>query len=441
MRSLLIITHGFPPAGGGSVMRMLKFVKYLPQFGWMPIVLTVEAKWLRRGIPLDRTLLGEIPRGVKIFRTPSPERFLGDVRERLTSSANSPLSQTTPCHKGVIAKITRVAESFYVTHDGYASWIICALPEAIRLTLLRKPDAVLTTSPPNWVHIIGYILKRLTGKPWIADFRDGWVSNPLFTPQSAIRQNVEASLEKVMVTKADRVISATDVLNADFTQRYPYEDSWKFVTVTNGYDESDFQGVRRTRERDGKFAVTYLGSLSDPYPFLEAIKMLLNEMPTLRSELQIIIAGRVQGRALEAIQTVLADYSAYDILLNLPFIEHSQALQYAVDADVLWLVIHTEKGGDTAIPGKLYEYIRAGRPILALVPRESPTAALVNTLKIGVVADSHDPRSIRDAIAELYRRHKEGRQGSLLDDEVLNKYSRRELAKQLATVLDELALR
>lgn len=430
MRRVLIIVHDFPPCGGGGVMRTLKFVKYLPSFGWMPIVLTVDESYYDPAM-VDNSWLRDIPVGVEIIRTPS-------LRPRRAS-----LTEEGQFNAGVVGHAIwrlpraikrRLAGKLLVQQDDGFLWNLYARRAIRRLAKSRHIDIVFSSSPPHSVQLLGLLAKRALRKPWVADFRDGWVDDPLYRAEFGVRRTIDRSLERRVIQNADMVISATETIDEWFRERHRDLCPPKHAVITNGFDPEDFRhNATSDRGLDGAMRVVYAGALSSTrsgIPFLEALDVALarGEIPV--GGIRVELCGKVDTdtQALASrIPGVTVD----------PLLPHEEAIAKMRSADVL-LLVGSQRSPD-ALTGKLFEYIASRHPILALTP-EGALAQLIARENIGEVAPVDDVDRIRLALVGLYTKHARGQLASCyrLNETLLASLDRRQQAQRLADIFDSL---
>lgn len=409
-------------------MRTLKNVKYLGSFGWEPLVLTLREEYYPPSA-LDPALMTQIPEGIQILRTASLRR------SHHKTSTNGILMDRT--HVGQVSRHQLIARlrqflrsEFFVYQDTAALWLPYAIPLALRLAREALVDVVYTTSPPHWTHIIGYCVKKLAHKPWVIDFRDGWVGNPLFTAEGRLRRKIDRWLEGLVVRNADYVVSATPAIHRQLTSRYPEMHSHSAV-ITNGFDEEDF-ALEPKRLEPSAFTIAHVGSLGFYRPlthFVAAVEELLHQGDLSPTTFQIVFCGTLSEQNSEPLQRIK---SVVHVVGQVP---HSEALEVMLGADALLLVTGAAEK-DSAFSGKVFEYIRAGRPILALI-RSGDLADLILSNDLGLTCDPESVSDIKSCILQLHRGSTDDAAYSLpRDDSILRQFDRRVLAQRLANILD-----
>jgi glycosyltransferase involved in cell wall biosynthesis len=431
MKKVLIIAYDFPPRGGGGVIRITKFVKYLPQFGWQPYVITVKNK---NPLLKDDKLVEEIPSIAKVFRlsTLMPDVFLKKYRSTILSAKldSSVGKSDQNLAKKIIKKLYSFFEQAFIIPDNKISWIPLAIFKGYQLVKKEKIDVIFSTSPPHSTQIIGFVLKKLTDKPWCEDYRDEWVGNPYFTPKFRFRMRIEQFLESLFLNNSDYIIVNTNNSKKNFLKRYQNNIKKRFFTITNGYDPNDFLNIDSVIKKEDKFILSYIGSISikrKPTIFFSALSKLLLEKPELKNNLAVNFIGPFYDAHREQIKQF-----RLSLIVNIVGnVTHPESINYMVNSDALLLLLFPDEATEGIIPGKTYEYLKANKPILALVPKGA-TADLIAEDNLSEVGDPVDELSVKDAIWQLYKnRHKKHRLYSSID-----KFNRKFLTSQLANKLD-----
>lgn len=381
---------------GAGVQRPLKFAKYLPEFGWEPIILTVKG---REYYEKDETFLKEIPSYITIKRTKSFE--------------NSHIPNTI------------------LIPDRKIGWLPFAYHTGLKTIEQYKIDVIYSTSGPYTSHLIGYLLKKKTGLPWIADFRDEWTQHPYIKYKTSFHKKINRWLEKKILLDADEVISVSEPITMGLRNLIEEEDHNKFHTITNGYDKNDFLIEKNNNDRI--FKITYVGSfygLRTPKHFFDAIDLLWAEKKINPNDFKIVFVGTPFH---------MNHQFPDNLIQSIGYVTHIEALNYMMNSTVLLLVMPNDKAKN-AYTGKIFEYIASGKSILALVPKEGVAAELINETKTGLVTDPEDAEQIKNAILYLYTQwHKD----NLIIEprwDLINKYERKILTKNLSSILDDCIL-
>jgi glycosyltransferase involved in cell wall biosynthesis len=414
---VLLVTMYFPPAGGGGVQRPLKFATHLPELGIETHVLAPDdPKWIHRDEDLPPPTLAWVHRA----------RYLGPKGRKPAEE----LHGTTGLERfGVHA---RLAGRRLLVPDENVSWNLTAIPAAIRIVRREGIDAVVTTSPPSSVHLIGAAVKRATGAAWVADLRDSVVAHPHRHAERLFvraKEQGEHAVARLVTRQADAIVAVSEAIAEEMRARDPAGD---VTTIANGSDFDDFAGILH-RPSD-TFRVTHTGSFfgkRDPRPFLTALKgaglddVVARFLGDFRSSDREWAEEQGFGRQLELI----------------PYAPRRTSLELQRDSEILLLLIPEAGGrGKGVLSGKVFEYLAAERPILALVPPDGAAADLIRESGAGVVVAPEDIEGIVAALRELHGRWRSGTlQPSALSAEWKAKVSRRSRVAELARLLERVA--
>lgn len=419
-RRMLAVAFHYPPDHTSTgVLRTLKFTQYLVGHGWRSDVVSVPESLY---VSTDPAFNQQVPQGTRVFRT-----WAADVKALLG--------------------VRGIYPDFAAIPDRYWPWIFSAARRAGRLLREEKVDVVYTTYPVATAHLVGLWLKsRFRGIPWVADFRDPWVEDSM----PPFRRWLEGHLERMVVERADRVICNTPAMRRSFLARYPGVAPEKFVTITNGYDEADFAGLRP--EPVAKFEILYPGMIAtgnrNPRPLLAGIRMAIDRGWLNPDDLQITFLGCGPNGRDPEFQGNLDRFRLREASsLVEDRVPHRQALRRMAGADVL-VVLSEPLGEGPAIeaerrwshlqvPAKVYEYLRLGRPMLALVSGGA-VAELLGQTRGGVVVAPGDVEGIARSLGELYRRQAKS---SPALPALVEGYTRENLTKRLVEELNSLAKR
>jgi glycosyltransferase involved in cell wall biosynthesis len=410
---VLLVTMYFPPAGGGGVQRPLKTATHLPALGIETHVLAPDdPKWLHRDEELRPPTQAFVHRA----------RYLGP-RARLPAEELHGLEGT----ERMIAQ-AKLAYRRVLLPDASVTWVPTAVPAAVRLVKREGIDAVVTTSPPVSMNLIGAAVKRLTGIPWVADLRDAILWNADRRFDRAAVQAKEKALERVVrlvARKADAVVAVSETI-ADEVRRF--EPGGTVRVIPNGCDFDDFAGLDyRPGER---FRITHAGSFfgkRNPRPFLSALAS---------SGLDDVVA-RFAGGLRSADEEWARGLGLGDRLELLPYVPHREALELERDSEANLLLLPEAAGRGAVVPsGKIFEYLAAERPILAAVPPDGAAAKLVRETGAGVVVAPDDEKGIREALIGLHSRWKAGQlSNGYLSPEQRRSLSREARVEELADLL------
>ena len=416
MKRLLVLSYYFPPMGMSGVQRTLKFVKYLPEFGWQPVVLTIKP---RGSYGYDPALLEEIP-DTEIIRTFSFDPlYLSPSKHRPSAAAR----------RGMVAGLNR----FFVP-DNKLGWIPFAVSRGFSIAKKQRIDAIYSTAPPFSSHLAALALKRKLNKPLICDFRDAWTQNPQTAYASPLHKRYDSFLEKMVLKNADRIMAINKEIVDSFEREHPDISPDKFKVLPQGFDPADFENIAPIKQ--SKFTIVYTGTFVEkrtPQPLLNALTIIRDTQPDIFSNIQVIFAGTFR----QADKDLVRLAGMEQIMEFRGYVPHKESIALLKSADLLWMVIHPSEG-NTVATGKLYEYLGAQKPILASVPQEGAAARLINQTKTGKVFSLSDSISAKDYVVELFNSKKAGR--PLTDQSRKNtvSYNRRIIANHLSVELDSL---
>jgi glycosyltransferase involved in cell wall biosynthesis len=433
MKKILVIAYSFPPLGSSASLRTLKFVKYMPNLDWQPLVLTVKHGLYFYGSN-DMALLQQLPKEIKVYRA---NPWLRPKRCEVSSSQISPAKRAYFFTK-IISALKSAIKSFLFVPDKRILWMFPALLQARRIFQEEEIGLIFSTSDIYVNHLIGWLIKRISGLPWVADFQDPWTQNPYRHWSNRLQRMVEGWLERKVIKAADVITSTTESITQGLIAKYPMCDAAKFVTIASGYDPEDFQGI--TRKNSEKFIITHIGSLYGPRTaegFLVGLGQLLREQPQIRPDVEILFIGTSDASNKELIASLSKNYSLEGVLKEVDRVSHHDCLGYVVNSDVLLLITDSGKAGEALIPAKLFEYLYACLPILALVP-EGESARLIRATKSGVTVNPEDIASIKQAISDFYTSYKRGILDLNQDTSLIAPFDSRKLTKKLSGIFDGL---
>ena len=415
---VLVIAYYFPPLGLSGVQRTLKFVKYLPSFGWEPTVLTVED---RGYFAKDEALLDELQGlPVDILRTPSldPLHFM-----RRKNVVRMPSGRAL----GLLGKLS---QSVFIP-DNKIGWKKPAVQAAMAHLEKHPVDAIFATAPPYTDFLIGLELKQRTGLPLIVDYRDAWLDNPLHFYATPLHKALHHRLEQRVLRHADEIITINRPIKERILRANRFLSHNDVTILSQGFDQADFENVRPRRGRDGRLRFVYAGTFyynRSPRPFLTALRGLFDASPALARAIEVHIIGSAREEDAALVRQLGLD----ETVTLRGYLPHRDTVQELVDADVLWMVIGRGRGEDMMSTGKLYEYLGARKPVLACVP----DGAARQTLEKGgaaFFADPDDTDAIAERIRALYDLHKNDRLPAP-SYEYVAQFERKALAGRLATM-------
>jgi glycosyltransferase involved in cell wall biosynthesis len=420
---VLMIAHHFPPAGGSGSHRALAFARYLPAYGWAPIVLTPGVAWAANR---DDHLLEELPPGLRVMRTRSFEARPVPPRggARSVGARAAPAAGALRSNLGHLKRFP----------DAHLGWLPYALAAARRVDY----DVAYSSSGPFTSHVLGLLLKRLRKRPWVMELRDGWYrwNRAIFPDYPGWRDVLERRLEAAALKHADRVVLVTDRMADAFRcQTNPALEAQHFAVVPNGFDRRQFPASPPPPPSADRFDVVHAGALyygRSLRAVLEAAGRLVETVPAFAQKFSLTLLGTLDPAAQ---REVAASGLAQRIRVR-GQLDHAATIEAMRAADVLLLVANTTPGAEATVPGKLFEYLAVGRPILAVAPPDSSTADVLNQTGGGWLAPSGDPAAIACALRKAFQAH-EAHNGPHPHE--VARFDRRVLTGDLARIFDQAA--
>jgi glycosyltransferase involved in cell wall biosynthesis len=394
MNKVLIVTYYWPPGSGAGVQRWLKFSKYLPSFGYEPVILTVDPDYAAYPA-IDNSLTDDISDELKVFRTRATDWFSFYRRDKSKiPSAGFATDET----KGIKEKIIKFIRGNFFIPDPRRGWNKYAFREACRLIETENIEILITTGPPHSTHLIGLNLrKRYREIKWIADFRDPWTDIYYYNQfyPTVFSRILDRSYEKDILVSSDRIITVGTSLKKLLALKTPGIES-KISVITNGYDEEDFEVVKQFASDE--FKISYIGTLSDSYPiseFLDAFSLFA--LPGKKVRLRFI--GTVSSSQKSLIRSKLP-ISSVDFM---QYVDHKAAIKYMLESSVLLLIIPHHSSNRSIITGKIFEYLATGNPVLCLGPDDGDAAEILKTTKHGLCAGYTDSERILSILENYYQ--------------------------------------
>lgn len=392
MKKVLIITYYWPPGSGAGVQRWLKFSKYLPSFGWEPVILTVDPDYAAYPA-IDNSMNSEVPQGLKVYKTKATDyfRFYSRDKSKVPSSGFA-----TDEGKGLFNWMTKFIRGNFFIPDPRKGWNRYAFIKACELLENGDIRNVITTSPPHSTQLIGLDLKKkYPHLKWIADLRDPWTDIYYYNQfhPTSISKRIDLNYEKRVLKSADAIITVGKSLKELFALKVP-GISEKTEIVTNGYDAGDFSGLRATKP--DVFTISYIGTLSDSYPlkgFLKALDLLGSDTTDFRLKFVGFVSKRQKEQILETNSASKSEF--------IPYADHPTAIRHMLSSSVLLLIIPDHHSNKSIITGKLFEYLASGKTIICLGPVAGDAALILNDCGQGKTFGYDDSAGILEFIKDL----------------------------------------
>ena len=417
---VLIITYYWPPAGGSGVQRWLKFVKYLQEFGIEPVVFTAEnANYLKQ----DVSLINEIPKNIVVLRKPiwEPTNILFWKKKKQENKGISNVS------KGGLLSFIR--GNFFIP-DPKIFWVKPAVKFLQKYLDNNSIDVIISSGPPHSMHLIAEKLHQKNTVKWLADFRDPWSDlyyNTDFN-QLAFAKNKNKRLEERILRNSDCILTVSNSLKEELEKT-----AKKVEVITNGFDD-EFSASNNVI-LDTKFSISYIGLLpkqSNPKLLFKVLKGLCKESEIFKKDLKLNFIGDISEEVkVEILANKLDENTDF-----VGYVSHQEAIAYQNKSQVLLLLIPNVKNNKGILTGKLFEYLKAKRPILAIGPEKGDLATILQETNSGVIVNFDAEEKLKLEIEALYQKYKEDKLTVNFNN--IEKYHRKELTKKLAFILKSL---
>lgn len=430
MNRILIVAYHFPPVGGlgaAGSQRIHKFAKHLPANDWQPYVLTVKESAYESYLKIDPSLLEEVSPDLPVIRTgvfhvlvpllnfknSLLRRNPSEYTETLTDEKSDPAAASqsesrNPPAKSAYQRFKDALTDLFEIPDEVAGWQLPAVIAGFWAIRKQKIDIILATGRPWSTLVIGAVLKRLTGKPLVLDFRDPWMTNPFRPEPSPFKNRIEARLERWVIGTADLIVANTDNLRQEFVERFGDDLLHRCVTVINGFDVEEFSKIEpleRSDDLKDTFVLLHAGFLygkRDPKSLIDAIGILRDRGDLDRTRFRCDLIGSIE-----------LNYDLSDYIEGLGLgeyvhlggeISYAESIANLAACDAALLL---QPGTATQIPSKVFEYVGLGRRMITIAPPDSAVASLVLDHKLGVVADPDDTVAIADVIGATLQNWRE----------------------------------
>jgi len=420
MQKVLIITYYWPPAGGPGVQRWLKFVKYLRDFDIEPIVYAPE----NPNYPLtDESFLQEIPQGIKVYKQKifEPYGLAGAFSRKKTKQISAGIIASR--NQSVLERMLLWVRGNLFIPDARVFWVGPSVKFLSKLIAEEGINTIITTGPPHSIHLIGQRLKRISPVNWIADFRDPWTSIGYHKKLrlTSWAQEKHRRLERSVLNDADKII----VTSATTKEEFSRSTTKPIAIITNGYDSMD----EKPMDLDDNFTVSHIGSLlsgRNPISFWKALSELIREDRDFRRYFRLQLAGVVSNEVIESIHL----HGLWPYTEVLGYLSHDDALLYQKKSQVLLLIEIDSDETSGIIPGKVFEYMAAGRPILGVGPQNWEVADLVKASHTGKIYTYQQFDEFKLTLLQWFQEYRNGQ--LTLPSAQIAPYHRRELTGELA---------
>lgn len=435
MKRVLVITYYWPPTGGSGVQRWVKFAKYLPQHGWQPVIYTPENP---EQLAIDSTLEAEIPKEVEVLKTHITEPYELYKKFLRKSGHSKEAVEVNPVNaqnKSFLQKLAMWVRGNLFRPDPRCMWIGPSV-KFLKQYLKEHPvDLIVSTGPPQSMHLIGRRLAAETGIPWIADFRDPWTKIFYFKHLSMTRgtQRWHKRMEKKVLDEASAVVAVSPLVQQEF-QTMTHTN---VELITNGYDECDFPGGKCEEAVGGverPFVVTHTGLFAadgNPVELWEVLAQKCMKDEYFRKSLKIKLIGKTDEQVISSIESA----GLKDNLENSGYLPHAAAVQEQRKASLLILPLRREPEYKAVLPGKLFEYLASWRPVLGIGQPDGAMSMILNQTKTGVVLNWDDKASLSRFLDLCWKNHLDGT--LTVDDADISQFTRKELTCKMVELFEK----
>jgi glycosyltransferase involved in cell wall biosynthesis len=419
MKKVLIITYYWPPSGGAGVQRWLKFAKYLPEFGWQPVILTVDPQYASYP-QRDESLANEVGPDCLVYTTKSFELY--NLYKLISGKKEVPYGGfANESKEGLLQKVSKFLRGNFLLPDPRKGWNKYALKKAEELIREFNIETVVTTSPPHSTQLIGLKLKKQHNIRWIADLRDPWTDIYYYHQfkHTALARSIDRNYERRVIEQADIIVSVSEDVKRIFAEKSRKPIAAKTVVVPNGYDEDDFK--LKDIPIENRKIITYTGTISEAYDVDKLLEALVRLNDKLKEELLLRFVGKIP-------QTVEQRFRDTGLEIELVgYVDHNKSIEYLLRSDLLLLVLPKVKNNKGILTGKFFEYLAAQKPILAIGPVDGDLARIILDTNCGRIFDYTDSGGMIRFIHNVF--DPENQLAKSVSTEL---YSRRELTRKMA---------
>ncbi len=435
MKRVLIITYYWPPTGGSGVQRWVKFAKYLPSEGWEPVIYTPENP---EQLAVDHSLEAEIPEGTEVIKTRITEPYELYKKFLRRSGHSKEAVEVNPVNaqnKSFAQKAAMWVRGNLFRPDPRCLWINPSVRYLKKYLEDHPVDLIVSTGPPQSMHLIGRKLAQQTGLPWIADFRDPWTKIFYFKHLSMTKatERWHQKMEKAVLEDADAVVAVSPLVQQEFQAmtRTPVE------LITNGYDECDFPEGRDKDAAGGgdkDFIITHTGLFAadgNPTVLWDVLSEKCRKDKDFRKALKIKLIGKTDSQVLESIE----EAGLKENLEDLGYQKHSVAVEAQRKASLLILPLRKEPEYKAVLPGKLFEYLASCRPVMGIGQPDGAMSMILDKTNTGAVYDWEDRISMKKYIDECWKAHLSGT--LIIKDGDISVFTRRNLTHQMVELFNK----
>jgi glycosyltransferase involved in cell wall biosynthesis len=402
--------------GLSGVQRITKFVKYLPEFGWNPIVLTSNSSAY---YAFDESLLNEInEKNIQIYRTDA------DISKVVKKNSGSTLNYPGKFRQKIQSSLLQT----FLQPDSRRFWAKQAISKADEIFKNNQIDLILTTAPPFTDFLVAHTLSKKYEVPYVLDYRDLWVDNPYYFYATIFHKNYAISLEEKILMNASRSLVITRDMKNKILSRYRFLNYNDIAILPHGFDQEDIDKAASLIQKSNKFVISHSGVFSadlTPEFFFKAVSLLISQKPEIKKDLEIRFVGVLQKKYKKQI----VKYKLDEIIKLYGYLEHLESVKVLMESDVLWMMVPNS----IVTPSRFYEYLGTRKPLIISSPISELTKIVENSSNV-IRTDFKDINAIKNAIWEMYLNWKQNKL-TLINNDITDKFDRKFLTKQLAKEL------
>jgi glycosyltransferase involved in cell wall biosynthesis len=402
--------------GLSGVQRITKFVKYLPEFGWNPIVLTSNSSAY---YAFDESLLNEInEKNIQIYRTDA------DISKVVKKNSGSTLKYPGKFRQKIQSSLLQT----FLQPDSRRFWAKQAISKADEIFKNNQIDLILTTAPPFTDFLVAHTLSKKYEVPYVLDYRDLWVDNPYYFYATIFHKNYAISLEEKILMNASRSLVITRDMKNKILSRYRFLNYNDIAILPHGFDQEDIDKAASLIQKSNKFVISHSGVFSadlTPEFFFKAVSLLISQKPEIKKDLEIRFVGVLQKKYKKQI----VKYKLDEIIKLYGYLEHLESVKVLMESDVLWMMVPNS----IVTPSRFYEYLGTRKPLIISSPISELTKIVENSSNV-IRTDFKDINAIKNAIWEMYLNWKQNKL-TLINNDITDKFDRKFLTKQLAKEL------
>jgi len=425
MKKVVVISYNFPPVGGAGVQRPAKFVKYLREFDWEPVVLSVE----NPSVPVrDESLLKDIPADVKVYRARTLEPSYS-VKSSLSRKEKDWLSQSLSLVKKMVTQL--------LLPDAQILWWPDLILKLLRVIKKEKPDIVFVSAPPFSSFVPVVAIAHLKKVPCILDYRDEWLftrDNWENSIKSSLAKKVDHVLERYVLKRCSGFVTANQSYIDSILDRYPAIPAHKGAVVTNGYDDDDFDDITHVPLKKDRITITYTGTLwkaTSLRNFIIALDLFCDKLKSSKNIPDFCI--NIFGRIVDDEKKYIDECKQKDTISIHGYFEHDKILNEIGNSDILLLTLSDLPGAEKIITGKIFEYMATGKHILALLPDGETKRILTGNYNNATIVDPNEQDEICSALEYICMNIDNIRNAEHID---VSQFSRKRLTKKLADIFN-----